>query len=57
MKPSNGVQKEDLKHKGLMAKRLAYLERKSKMKQQNQKRLRFVRSVHAGHVRGGHSFH
>lgn len=57
MKTNNGSVKNELKKKGLIAKKLSFLGKHSRIKQLNQKRLRFVQSVYAGHVRGGHSFH
>ena len=56
MKPADSTPNE-AKARKLALKNSRFLDKQFRIKENNQRRLRIVRSVKAGHVRGGHTFH
>jgi hypothetical protein len=57
MKPTNSPQKGPQKIDKKLLKSLMASNKHLHQQERNNRRLRIVRSVTAGHVRGGHSFH
>jgi hypothetical protein len=57
MKTPETLDKKDLKAEKKLWRHLEFANRHEKHSSQTTKQFKFVQSINAGHIRGGHAFH
>jgi hypothetical protein len=57
MKATEALEKKNLKAEKKLWRQLEFLSRHEKQASRTTKQFKFVQSINAGHIRGGHAFH